>query len=535
MNKEVKKNELDLMNLLSSWLKYWYIFVVCAGLSVGLGVLYFKIKIPELNILSKVSMRSDELSGGGISQSSIMSSLGLGRSAGYNVEDEANKMASQGSIKEVVSQLNLQNKYTLIEYLGIIKTDFYETSPIKISYEAQISDTLSAFLFFTLSVENDKIGISLKANKDQIAQYTISSLPGSIQTPYGQFAFDKTDFYAEQVKPFKMRIQVNNIDFQAQVTRSILLVEFEKKSSALINLSYIDTDPVRAKDILRVSTEIVNKEYAEDKSLVGSKTLAFLSQRIETVKQELDLVDQEIKDFKTTNKLTILEADATAFLEQSAKLGGMSLIAQTQVKIFEDADKFISDPANEYELIPYFMTESDAVSDAITSYNEELMRRKRLQNSANNNTTSDNSLLAEYDKQLQEARKNVLKTLKNIKYGLQITAKDLQRKDDEFTARIVSVPSIEEGYVALQRKQKVAQTIYIFLLEKREESEVKAVAVMPRLKVIDAPYALANPVSPGIMKVVLIAISLGGILLPLSIIYSLPFLQRVFRRKRHDK
>jgi hypothetical protein len=44
--------------------------------------------------------------------------------------------------------------------------------------------------------------------------------------------------------------------------------------------------------------------------------------------------------------------------------------------------------------------------------------------------------------------------------------------------------------------------------------------------VIDPPYAINKPLAPNKIKTMLVVIFIGGILIPLSIIYSIPYIRR---------
>jgi uncharacterized protein involved in exopolysaccharide biosynthesis len=83
----------------------------------------------------------------------------------------------------------------------------------------------------------------------------------------------------------------------------------------------------------------------------------------------------------------------------------------------------------------------------------------------------------------------------------------------------------------LKREQEIQQTIYLFLVEKREETMLRAVSLLPKLKVIDEPYTVNTPVSPNPKKVALVVLFFGG-LLPVGAIYSLPVIRSYLRNRK---
>ena len=72
----------------------------------------------------------------------------------------------------------------------------------------------------------------------------------------------------------------------------------------------------------------------------------------------------------------------------------------------------------------------------------------------------------------------------------------------------------------LIRQQKIKETLYLYLLQKREELAISLSVTAPNAKIIDAAMATSAPVSP-IKYIVYILFFAGGILLPISLIYIL--------------
>lgn len=530
MENKQNKSELELIkDLLLTWIKHWYYFLISLAICGAIGFAYLKLKTPEFSIKSKVSLRNDEIGGGISSSSSVMSSLGLGRGSGYNIEDEANKMASQGSVKNIVANLKLNNQYILEEFFGFWKTDLYKVSPVEVSYDESLPENLMAIMQFNLSVDGNKIKIKAKANKDKLGTYEFNSFPCSISTPYGDFVFSKTSFFKNE--PFNLKIVVTNLDFMAQVYRGTFIVEFEKKNSSILNLDMVDYDVTRAKDILLESISTYNKESQDEKSYVGDRTLAFLNERLKMVEKDLYNADENIRKFKDKYKLTDIETDAAVFLEQNAELQSKLIEAETQLKIISMADEFITDPSKKYEPIPFYLSVSDkALSEMIMSYNTQLQKVESFLKSPGK---EKNTLISEYDYQLNISRQTLLKSLSNIKEGTQIVVNDLKKKEKEFGKRIGEVPAMERGFIELKREQEIQQTIYVFLLERREETAVKSISILPKLKIIDQPYVIIKPVTPNTFKVALMVVFIGGVLIPLSLIYLIPNILK--KRRKGDK
>ena len=71
----------------------------------------------------------------------------------------------------------------------------------------------------------------------------------------------------------------------------------------------------------------------------------------------------------------------------------------------------------------------------------------------------------------------------------------------------------------ISRQQETTESLYLYLLQKREEAQIAFASSTAKSNVLDGAYAVSDfPISPK-KKVVLLASLLLGLLVPFSIIY----------------
>ncbi|MDR1437342.1 MAG: hypothetical protein LBI65_04405 [Candidatus Symbiothrix sp.] len=527
---ENKKNELEqIKELILLWLKHWYYFVISFAVCGIIGIIYLKTATPIMNIEARVSLRHDEsLMGSSISKAnSMLSAFGLG-SGSENIEDETNKMNSQGYIKNVVKKLELNKVYVQSEYGGFIKTNLYDQSPVILQVDPLIADTLTKGIHFTLKIKENRTEVKIKAGKESLGKFEILSFPVTLETSWGNFTLEKTDCYDLYDKPLNLKIAYTGYDYMAQVYRKKIFIDFLKKTSDLIDLNLKHENVPFAKSVLNEVINTYNNQWDADKDLVSDKTLLFIDTRLLLTKELLSEADLQIKQFKDKYNLTEITADVTYYFTATGELQAQLLQLENQLNIADIIVNFVQDEKNKYALIPFNLTMSDANMVAvIEKYNEELTRRNELYK-ANTQSAMARSLDALIDTQ----RENLLASIGNIRKSLQISRDNVKKKDREFSLKLGNVPSIEHDYVNLRREQELQQTVYIFLLEMREQMAVKGINLLPKLKIIDAPYVLNKRVSPRKLNVAMITFILG-MGMPLALIYGIPFL-RSLRKKENE-
>jgi uncharacterized protein involved in exopolysaccharide biosynthesis len=526
---DTKSESEQLKEMILLWLKHWWYFVISMLICGIIAVVYLKNKTPIMRVSAKVSLRHDEsLTGNPISKGqNMLSVFGFGK-GDENIEDETLKMGSQGFVKQVIKTLHLNVDYKQSKSMGIVKKKLYDKSPIVLEADAMLSDTITRIISFSLNVENDRTKVKVKINRKTIGNYEIDSFPSVLKTPVGAFTFLKSAYFEEYDKPFNLKITFTSYDYMTQIYRNSLELEFEKKTSDLINLGINSENTQLAKEFLNQVITNYNTEWDSDKSLVNEKTMNYIESRLQLAIDNLAKADLDIQNFKKRNNLTDIEADVTYYFTVSGELQPALLEAQTQLKTAELIADFVNDETNRYSLIPFSLTTSEqSVANVIGQYNELLTKRNELYKSK---IPSD--MAKTLSNQVDAQRKALLQSLENVKKGLQITVNNLKNKEAELTKKIGAIPNIEKDYIQLKREQEVQQTIYIYLLEMREQTGAKAISLLPKLKVIDAPYVVNKPVAPSLVKVALATLFFGGLVFPLSGIYFMPSVRNYLRKRK---
>jgi uncharacterized protein involved in exopolysaccharide biosynthesis len=527
---ENKTEYEQIKDVILLWLKHWYYFVISMVICLILAFVYLKTKTPVMKVAAQVSLRHNESFTGGGSfsskNSSLLSAFGLGGGS-QNVEDESLKMGSQGYLKRMVRKLALNFDYIQPTFFGLGNKQLYDRSPVVLSVDEAVSDTIAPVLF-TLDVRKDKTIVKMKRGKQMLGKYEVTSFPSTLETPSGIFTISKSAYFDSSKIPMKINVFHANYDYMTQIYKGAILVDFEKKTSDLLHLSMKTENVELAKKILNEVIDIYNNEWESDKNLVTDKTLTFINDRLKLVDKDLLQADQDIQHFKDKYKLTAIEADVTYYLTLSGELQPSLLEAESQLKTIDLIVDFVTDDKNKYSLFPLGPSiTNEAMANIISKYNEVLTKRNEMFK-----TNSQSSLVKEYNTQVELQREVLLRSIDNLKQGLQITLSNLKKKEMEINQKIGKIPTIERDYLRLKREQELQQTVYIFLLEMREQTGVKGVSLLPKLKVIDEPYPINKPVEPDMMKVAITALFFGGLALPMSAIYGFPLISNYLRRRK---
>ncbi|RYE21409.1 MAG: capsular biosynthesis protein, partial [Sphingobacteriaceae bacterium] len=98
------------------------------------------------------------------------------------------------------------------------------------------------------------------------------------------------------------------------------------------------------------------------------------------------------------------------------------------------------------------------------------------------------------------------------------TQRSLQAKSGLSGSRIQRVPTIERGLEEIKRQQDLKRSLYLYLLQKREEAALSLAATVSSARVVDPAVAGEFPISPQKPAVLILALMLG-LGLPFAFVY----------------
>ncbi len=236
--------------------------------------------------------------------------------------------------------------------------------------------------------------------------------------------------------------------------------------------------------------------------------------RLGLISTELTAIEGTAEQFKTKNRMVDINTGADYFL-QSSSLNERELVASnTQMQLinymFEELNK-----SDGLALLPGNIGLSDPVTvNMISDYNNLILQRNRILKSS----SLINPIIVGIDSQLNVLIINLKGSLNNLKSSTQIKINSLNVQSGKINSRIASVPKNEREYKDIVREQETKNALYLFLLQKREESILANAVNIEKAKILDGAYSNGIPVSPK-KKVIYLISFLLGLLVPAGIIY----------------
>ena len=425
-----------------------------------------------------------------------------------NLENEVEVLKSYPILEQVVRNLNLTTSFVAI---GDIMESLELTVPFEYSSE-RIADNITKEEY-RLNITDGGLEVIDFNNDDKT--YLFKEFSTHKATHDLPFEIDKIDkgIWSENFEGFDIIFQPIN-DIVASLKKDII-IESVGKESEIISLSLKSTNKEYAENVINELIKVFNKDGIQDRQLIHKRTIDFVNDRYAYLSMELDSIEIVKQLYKVDNNLVDLSANSAISLEQSFRSEENIFSVENQISV---TNLLISTLNNsDLELLPANIgIENVEINSLISDYNQTILERKKLILSAGLNNPS----IKQMDNIISDSRSNIIFSLQNHLSQLNNLKEKLSKQYFEYDSRVSDLPEKEKILRAIERNQEIKEALYLFLLQKREEAEVRYAVTEPSIKVVE--YAITDkiPVSPK-PKIIYLGALLLGLLLPFGVLYLL--------------
>ena len=502
-----KEATFDLEDLWSLFLSHWHWFVGCVILTLCLAVFYILRTTPVYTRSTQLLIREDDNSANGGSMLQEFQNLGL-IGGNTNINNEILTLRAPTLMEETVERLGLDLQLQATE--GLRVRPFYNDAPLKLTFATPLGRKQD-FVFKIKLTEGEAFELyGFQAKDFEFPDNKISGRMGQpVKTPLGTVKVEKTPAWDSEMEGWELQVNKYALSDVAKLYSQRLSVALSDKDATVLNLSLSDEIPQRADDVLTSLIDVYNEHWVTDKNRMAQSTSKFISERLETLSKELGDVDQQISDYKSRNLLPDIEAVLAKDMQQSGRNYETLLELSNQLGMAQYILEYMNDHSKDGQLLPTNTgIPSTGIESAITEYNRTMLER----NNYVENTSEHTSFIQEMDRSLAQQKASILRSLENLIEQIKSQIANVERSDRDINSQIAQNPSQAEQLMAIGRQQKVKESLYIFLLQKREENELSRTYTAWNTSIIQPPYGPENPDSPRKMLSLLVALVLGVVI-----------------------
>ena len=500
---------LTLRDILDTFVANWIWFLLSVIICLALAKLYLATK-PFIYQRQAVMLVKDDNGQSGrrsnIGTDALMQLNGV--LSGASVKNEIYILHSFQLAQEVAKNLNLDVMYNI--RIGLRNVSLYDNRPFTVEFITDFE--VPATFMFTIdskrggTISDVKFGVPMEES-DFKAKVEWGKVT---KTPFGDFVATPNEKYLEQAVGSTIEVRRISVENAAIMLYNKVSSGEIDKESTLVRITCTDTNIQRADDILNGLLDAYKRSIIEDKNQIANSTSKFIEDRIDLIHKELNDVEGQMADFKQNSGLVDIKASSDAYITQSNSARQRTVQAETQYSMVQYLVDYLSQNVAAGGLIPTMGGISDpGITSQISNYNQMMLNRNRLAE----NTSENSPTIVDLDKNLEQMKTAILASLKGYSASLKLQVDRARREEAGLTAGLHAVPQKEKKVIDIARQQSIKETLYTYLLNKREETALQLAITEANIRVVEQPFGNRSPIAPR-TKVILGIAFIIGILVP---------------------
>ncbi|MGS2725181.1 GumC family protein [Psychroserpens sp. BH13MA-6] len=495
---------VDIKQEFLKYLRYWPWFVLSLVMALIGAYVYLRFapRIYQTTAKMKILDESEGLE--------LPTSAFVFKRVNINLENEIEILTSYLILEQVAMDLKLNTRFYeegTIQTAQIAELPFY--------YEQIIHpDSITSGMSYSIVVNQNNFEVTNQKTEKTFQFKNHDSSATENNLPFKIHLSNKKAL--SRINGKKYLIKYGPLKAAALSLKSRIKVEPVGEQSDLLKMTIKGESKERSEWILNKLMDVFNKDGINDRQLVSKRTLAFIDDRFLYLAKELDSIEIDRKEFKQRNNLVDLTADAELGLQQRSKSDEEVFQIENQLAIAQLIQEALNSNATDGLLPANIGLDNGNINSLINAYNTAILERDKLVSSAGEN----NPTVALAQSKIEDLRSNITQSLRSYNQQLKVSQSQLQGRNQRFVGQVSQIPEKEKLLRAIERQQKIKESLYLLLLQKREEAAINLAITEPSIKVVDYAISGSGPISPK-SNIVYAGALLGGLLVPFGIFYLL--------------
>lgn len=489
-------NPLAIISLL---INNWYYFIVLIVIGIVLARFYINHTLPTFRISSTILINEEE-DRSSMNNDQLLQGLGLPGGL-RKIDNQIMILKSWALTEKTLEKLPFEVDYYIRTLRNTIS--LYPNNPIEVVFDGEISLPRNNEFSFTYVGNN-------VFNLDSESEYFIFHK----QAKFGEtIEFSGKSFHIESRNVewlnsninMKLYFVINNrINLISHFNRRIE-IDLLSKTGSMLRISMTGVN--KAKDVVFINklVEVFQEISLDKKNSEADRRIQFIDDQLIGISDSLLITENKLQQFRSSHRVMDLSAQGQAIIAQVTILENEKARLNLESDYYDYLANYLNkEVSSEAIIVPITMGISDP---ALTRLVEELANlQSQLSSRGAGEMNPLQNLMAE---RVRNTKNTLRESLDGLRRANSLAIAENQRQINRINNQASALPVTERQLLGIERKFKLNDELYTFLLEKRSEQLMQKASNMADSEIIDPAdtniYSVVSPNRPKVYFLGLIA------------------------------
>lgn len=431
----------------------------------------------------------------------------------YIDQTEIEILKSRNNMVKVVDSLGLAYSYKAEGTLRDIQ--LYENNPVAAELDSVSLAHLKSPIYIKVENTDDSTRYNIDArttyeDAEEHREFENVELPFSFELSQGTVTLTRQE-HVPAIETAE-KITILNPQSVAAGLSGAMNLSMREDAWGIVFISYANTAPALAVDVISTMIEFYNRKIVENKNLSAIQTEAFILDRLVMINDELRDVEQRLQEYRQAHNISNLDQQVSSSIHTRSTTESQLAEVEAQQQLLSSIEAQVA-KSSAFSPIPS-VSSDNALNQVIEAYNKKVSQYNRMLETS----TPDNPVARRLAEDITRDKSRILQNISSVKNGINARRNNIREIENRSQGQLAALPPVDKGLQEIFREQQVKVNIYTFLLQKREEIALQKTMATPTAQLIDDPSVSGAPVRPKRAMSYSIGLLLG-LLIPALIIF----------------
>lgn len=536
-----QEEDIDYRAFFVKNIDYWPLFVISIFIALASAYFFNKYTPAIYQVSTTILIEKDE------SSLSPQNLIGFGSmDIKKNIENEIGILKSYSLNYRTIQKLDFQVSYFYTS--GLITRELYQNAPIIVELDKNHPQLVQTIINIEI-ISNTQYKIRFEEESSWTYNFSsqefleehldieysqVHSFGEVVIQPLFKFKITLIPAYINQLNEYNdLMFSFNDIDYLVGHYSTLNIAPINNKAS-IISLSIKGINIQKSVNFLNQLSQEYLDRGLEKKNEVAINTINFIGAELLGIADSLRITESNLQDFRSSNQIMDVEFQAQQVIENLGRLENEQAILLVKSKYYQNLKEYLLERNSVEDIVvPSSIGIEDPLLNVLVS---ELTQLFNSRSELLFSSTEKNPMVLSLDKQIRNTKDALIENINNIVNTSNIAINDINERINELSSRIDHLPNTQRKLFSIERKFKLNDAMYTYLLQKLSEAQIMMASNHPDNEIIDQARVSQSVKTYPMGKTNYVIAFIIGFIIPLIYIFGKDYLNdKIIDRKDVEK